>query len=334
MTLGKYPTLSLADAREQAKAALREVALERNPALAKRERRNADSFGELADRYIEEHAKPNKKTWKEDQRKLRKEVLPAWRNRSAREITRRDVRDLIEAVARRGAPIQANRLRALLHTLFNFAVQREIVDSNPATGTPKPGGSEKDRQRQRVLSDDEIRQFWETTEEIDLPMGAFFRLRLITAQRGGEVAQMRWQDIDLDNSVWTIPAEHSKNGLSHRVHLSDPALELLAQLPRQGEYVLAGARGNRQQSEAAQSIPIEDFRGHDLRRTAATSMASAGVPRLHISKVLNHADRGVTAIYDRHSYDPEKQIALDTWARTLSGIVEGKGKAEVVPFAR
>jgi integrase len=94
--------------------------------------------------------------------------------------------------------------------------------------------------------------------------------------------------------------------------------------------VLGRALNKRSRIASARAIELPDFRGHDLRRTAASYMASAGVPRLHIAKVLNHADSSVTAVYDRHSYDPEKRAALDTWGRKLRAIVE---RADVVPIA-
>jgi integrase len=169
-------------------------------------------------------------------------------------------------------------------------------------------------------------------------MGAYFKLRALTAQRGGEVSSMRWQDVDLAAGWWTIPAERSKNGLAHRVPLSAAALKLLAALyataRAEAEYVLEGARGRRQQSEAAATFTVPDFRGHDLRRTAASLMAGSGTPRLTIGKILNHVERDITAVYDRHSYDAEKRIALDQWGRTLTAILEGKSMGSVVPFAR
>ena len=97
--------------------------------------------------------------------------------------------------------------------------------------------------------------------------------------------------------------------------------------------MLRHARGKKQQAAAAATFKIDDFHGHDLRRTAASLMAGAGVQRLVISKILNHVERGVTAVYDRHSYDNEKKIALDAWARTLTGIIEQKS-ADVLTFAR
>lgn len=73
-----------------------------------------------------------------------------------------------------------------------------------------------------------------------------------------------------------------------------------------------------------------DFRGHDLRRTAASLMASAGVPRLVVAKILNHVETGVTAVYDRHSYDAEKRAALDLWARELQRVLKRKSKRPVL----
>jgi integrase len=98
-------------------------------------------------------------------------------------------------------------------------------------------------------------------------------------------------------------------------------------------YVLENARGKRQQSEAAATFAVSDFRGHDLRRTAASLMASGGIPRLTISKILNHVERTVTAVYDRHSYDAEKRAALDWWALKLQAVLENKAST-VLPFAK
>ena len=334
-TIGRYPTLSLADARAQARAALRDVALGRDPAQAKRDARAAHTFGQLAARYLAEYAAPRKRSWKEDRRLLESKVLPPWRHRAARDIRRRDVRELVEAVARGGAPISANRVRALLHTVFAFAVASEVVDHNPVTGVPRPG---VERQRDRVLFEDEIRKFWTALDREPPAMAAIFRLRLITAQRGGEIAAMRWQDLDLENGWWIIPASDSKNRLAHRVPLTGPALTIITALRATARestgYVVAGARSKKKRSKAANAFGIPDFRGHDLRRTAASLMASDGVSRLVISKVLNHVERGVTAVYDRHSYDAEKRTALETWARRLSAILENRPAAAVVPMRR
>jgi len=151
--------------------------------------------------------------------------------------------------------------------------------------------------------------------------------------------------MDLKGGWWTIPAGASKNKLAHRVPLNETATKVLAPLlsdeDEPSDHVLGararrpgkGARGKRQQSEAAATFGVDDFRGHDLRRTAASIMASGGIPRLSISKILNHVERSVTAVYDRHTYDAEKAAALAWWDRKLAAILKKKG-ASVLPFAR
>ena len=332
-TIGTYPALSLADARVRARTGLREVEFGRDPALVKRAAREADTIAELAARYVEEHAKPKKRSWKNDRRLLGKHILPIWRHRAAREIRRQDVREVIQAVAHGGAPITANRLRALLHKLFAFAIEQELVETNPVTHVARPG---VERRRDRVLSNDELRVLWQRLDVESSVIAAAFRLRLLTAQRGGEVRDMRWVDLDLESGWWTIPASSSKNGLAHRVPLTAQTLSILKDVGNAAApdamYVLAGARGKRQLAAATARLGLADFRGHDLRRTAASRMASAGVPRLVIAKILNHADTGVTAVYDRHSYDEEKRTALDAWDRRVEAIVSGSAVAKVLSF--
>ena len=332
-TIGTYPALSLADARLQARRGWRAVELGHDPARAKRATREADTIGELVARYVEEYAKPKKRSWKDDRRLLGKHILPVWRHRVVGEIRRRDVREVVQGVAQDGAPITANRLRARLHKLFGFAIEQELVETNPVTHVARPG---VERRRDRVLSNDELRVLWQKLDAEPTAVAAGFRLRLLTAQRGGEVRDMRWVDLDLESGWWTIPASSSKNGLAHRVPLTGQTLRIFKDLQNAAEpdatYVLAGARGKRQLAEATARLGLADFRGHDLRRTAASQMASAGVPRLVIAKILNHADTGVTAVYDRHSYDEEKRTALDAWDRRVGAIVTGASVSKVLSF--
>ena len=290
--------------------------------------RKAETIADLAELYIEKWAKPRKRSWKADDSLLRRKILPKWRYRAIVDIKRRDVRALVDYVADSGAPVVANRV-ALLSKMFNFALDRDLVESSPAVRIPRPA---VEQSRDRVLTEDELRTLWKEFEALDATMAAFYKLRLVTAQRGGEVATMRWVDLDLKRGWWTIPSTSSKNKLAHRVPLNDLALEILetlrAEVDRRVEareeagklvdepvYVLEGARGKRQQAVAAAKFSITNFKGHDLRRTAASYMASGGITRLTIGKLLNHVERGVTAVYDRHSYDAEKRAALAWWDR-------------------
>jgi integrase len=342
LTLAPADALPLADARERALDLLQAVSKGADPAAEKQDGRKAHTIGDLAELYITKWAKPKKRSWKMDDNLLRHKVLPRWQHRAIADITRQDVRMLVEDIAEGGAPIVANRVVALLSKMFAFALDRDLVTVSPAVRIARPG---HERQRDRVVSEDELRTLWRSFEALDKPRAAFYKLRLLTAQRGGEVTSMRWQDLDLSNAWWTIPAGVSKNRLAHRVPLSPTVVTLIETLKTAAMdpvFVLgaasrtkgAGARGKRQQSEAAATFTVSDFRGHDLRRTAASMMASGGIPRLTISKILNHVERSITAVYDRHSYDAEKRAALDWWDRKLQAILNNKDSANVLSFAR
>lgn len=335
IALGLLDDLSLKDAREKAQEHRRAIRKDgADPSKEKRVQREtkADTFEALCERYIERHAKPKKRSWKVDQTLIARQLPKSWKLRAPGEITRREIREFLEHKATT-APTQANRIRALLHKLFNFALKAEVVHVNPVSGVDKPA---PENSRDRVLSEDEIRAFWSATEGMDAPMRALLRLQLVTAQRVGEVRNLRWTDLDLEGGWWTIPAGDSKNKLSHRVPLSPLALEILDGLPRiEGEpFVLMGARGNRQYYEATAALGIERFVGHDLRRTAASMMASLGISREQIDAVLNHKVHGVVAVYVRHSYDAEKRMALEAWERKLRAIVSGESATKVLSYRR
>ena len=140
-----------------------------------------------------------------------------------KEITRRDVRELIEDIAAR-APIMANSVLALVRKMFNFAIERDWLEVNPCQMVKRAA---PERQRDRMLNDDEIRAVWKALDDERPMIAALFRLRLLTAQRGRELHGASWDEMDLAGGWWTIPAERSKNGLAHRVPLSPQALRIL-----------------------------------------------------------------------------------------------------------
>jgi len=344
-TLGSYPDMTLADARERARQSLNEAANGYDPAGEKAAERVADTFAELAAIYLEKHAKKKKDQGREDERILNKDLLPKWKNIKAKDIRRRDVRAVLDSVIDRGAPIHANRVLALVRKVFNFGISRDIVEFNPCTAISIPT---KPKSRDRILTPEEIRKVWASIEQDEVRISVLFKLRLITAQRGGELVTMAWDDIDFESAIWTIPAEKAKNGLAHRVPLSPFALKVLAPLierrndpqwasrwvfPNWGPYKERKDRSRPADEhisniqKATQRIRLRegcevDFVGHDLRRTAASYMASMGISRLVISKILNHVESGITAVYDRHSYDREKREALEAWGTRIDDILE------------
>jgi integrase len=337
-TLGTYPDLGLADARKRAHDARQDAHDGKDRATVKREQRTIPTFEKVSEDYITKWAEPRKTSWKDDARRLRGRALKPWGSRLITEITRADVRELLAGVAA-SAPIEANRLLALIRKLFNWAINEELVSVNPCAAMPRPS---VEHARDRVLSDDEVRAAWSALGALPAGVAGQFKLQLLTAVRFGEVESMRWADVDLAAGWWSIPATTTKNKIGHRVALSKPALAILqaqrAAVPKGAAFVFEGSRAKRLRHFAlfggqakkggpvtlrgADGKPIANLRPHDLRRTVVTRLASAGVIRPTIKALLNHVDPGVTAVYDRSSHDEAKRAALDQWATMLESILQ------------
>jgi len=228
--LGQYPDISLATARAKFESDRKLVKNGTDPGeterLQKEKRAKAPTVSDLCGEYIQKHAKKVKKSWGEDQRALDVEVIPLWGKRKAADIKKRDVVLLLEGIIERGSPVMSNRVRALLSKMFNFAVDRDIIEASPCTGI-KPLA--KETPRERNLTEPEIRIFWDRLDDEDLILSGYvgraLKLILTTGQRPGEVTGMHSGEID--GQWWTIPAERSKNGKVHRVFLTGLALHLI-----------------------------------------------------------------------------------------------------------
>lgn len=347
MTFGVYPRVSLAKARSlhgQAREMLEDKGRDPGTELvdAKRARRDAATVNDLADEYIEKWAKPRKRSWQEDRRLLKANVRPAIGHKKAADVRRRDIIEILDAIVDRGAPISANRTLAVVRKMFRFGLTRDLVPHNPCEAVQAPA---RENQRDRVLNAVEIKTIWKKLEGGDLDMtpavGLCLQLMLATAQRRREVVTAKWADIDLSAGWWVVPETVAKNKLPHRVPLSALSIRLLKAAKMEAgssSYVFPNPSDTApirddaiskavRRNEAKFKVP--HFTPHDLRRTAASQMASAGTSRLTISKILNHVESGITAVYDRHGYDAEKRKALNAWGRKLERIIKGKS-AKVV----
>jgi integrase len=252
--------------------------------------------------------------------------VPKLGTRRPDEITRTELVDLLDGIADRGAPIQANRTAAVISRLFSWMLDRGDVETSPAVRLPKPG---TERARERVLSDDEIKKLWSVWDAMAWPFGWIFQLLLVTAQRRGQAAGMAWSELDLKRKVWTSPtkAQHL-----HEIPLSPLALEIIGRVKKyeDAEFLFSTtgktpASGfSKAVADSIKDCGVDGWSPHDLRRTAATNMARLGIPKLTISRVLDHAEGGVTELYVRHSYFDEKRQALGIWGRRLDEILKGK----------
>ncbi len=218
----------------------------------------------------------------------------------------------------------ANRLLACRSKKFSWGIEQEIVSANPCLGIKK--NSEKPRER--VLTEKDFRRLWQGLDEasgMSHGLRVALKLILVTAQRPGEIAGMRRSEIEGD--WWTLPGVRAKNGKPHRVPLTSLAKELLASVGSEDDEVFPASRGPEGTllvSSLAHAIREAEFVGpqpwtpHDLRRTAATCIASVGVQPHIIDRLLNPTDPSVHARhYDQYVYDAEKASAVNRWEATL-----------------
>jgi len=331
MTFGEFPKMGLADAHEAHAKARKLLDKGIDPGTveqqAKAEYRDADSVAELAHQYLEKHAKKEKRSWKLDERMLNLDVLPAWGKRKARDITRRDIIALLDKIVDRGAPASANRTLAVISKMFKFGVRRDIVPATPCVNIERPA---KENPRDRVLTEQEIRDFWLALDKSNIGKSVRLapKLQLLTAQRIGEVRGATWGEFDLNKGWWTIPAARAKNGIAHHVPLSPEALAIIKDLKEgnKTDWLCPSIKGNK-------PIGATTINHAMTRDKALLAFKFTGFPRLVVSKILNHTESGITAVYDRHAYDSEKRTALEAWSRRLMEIIaQRESTATITPI--
>ena len=230
--LGKYPTVTLSEAARKFDEHWEIFISGKNPATVaddkQIEREAAPTIKDLGADYIKRHAEVNKKSWKEDQRILTKEIYPAWGKRKAADITKGDVITLLDKVVDRGSPSTANQIFKITRKLFNWAVEKDKLKISPCLGVKMPTTSTP---KDRALSAEEIKIVWAALEDKDISMTPevrqMLKLVLITAQRPGEVSGMHTTEIG--DNWWTIPVERAKNKKPHRVYLTPLAQEIINQ---------------------------------------------------------------------------------------------------------
>ena len=334
LTLGRYPTVTLGTARDMAIDALRQVAGGRDPVL---EADKADDqtfqFDAVVTAYVEKHCKIHNKpgTAKESERSLKKHFVSTWGKRDIRDITPSHINEVLDTLIARGIPSEANHALAVIKTLFAWCIDRDMLALSPVHKIRKPA---KHNSRSRVLTDIELKKVWRAFDAEGYPFGYMGKLLVLTAQRRGEVTEMRWNQFDLERKIWTIPAELSKNGRIHLLPLSDAALAILKTIPRLSDERVFPARNNdinaisgftRAKQRFDKFSGVSEWTIHDVRRTVATGLAQLSVAPHVIERVLNHVSgtfAGVAGVYNRFQYVDEMRLALDLWAKHVDKLLK------------
>ena len=345
LKLGEYPTLLLADARDRV---IKERGVltdhldpiaERQKALAALEPQPSApvfTFADFVPVFVR-FQKGRTRHWADEEGKIKRYLLPAWGPLPLKAIARLQVTELLDTVEGKGLTAGTNRIQAVISRMFTVALNRGLVDSHPAARIIKRF---KEQPRERVLTDAELRTLWAGLDAQPGAASDAVRLRLLLGQRGAETADMAWNEIDLEQAIWTLPRLRTKTQKrAHLVALPPSALELLKQ---RGEKtapdeprVFPGLSLTSQEHKALGSIPGGAYEWKDLRRTVGTRLAEMGFDETTIGRALNHARVTVTAKhYNQHAYVEEIRQALTAWDRELKRILANEPKSGKVVSIR
>jgi integrase len=346
LTLGAVAVLDADKARAEAKARLAAVTLGGDPAARKAEEkaRAKHTLAHVADLYLEaQQARLKPKTHSESARYLRALWKPL-HDVPLHKITRIDVTTRVSEINLKSGPSAASHARLVLSALYAWAIGEGLTDENPVIGSNAPATQARDR----VLSNAELAEIWRACPDDDY--GRIVRLLMLTGQRRGEVAGMRWSELPPEEAVWRLPAERVKNGLPHEVPLAPLALAIIKAVPQAGRDLLFGrgefgfngfgtpklaldaAIGKARKGAGAK--PMQPWTVHDLRRAFASGLGDLGVQPHVIEAALNHISgfrKGVAHVYNKSPYAREVRAAMLLWDDHIRALLGGEAK--VVPFA-
>ncbi len=323
--LGKFPALSVDAARNAASDKSGQAARGENPATSRQKRQDQPTLQGLFDHWWERHSKPHKKTWADDKRIFDK-YAGSLRTRRLAKITKADVLAWHTRLGKDHGPYQANRARALLSAMYGAADDLEYDGPNPCKGVKKF----VEQSRERFLLPDEMRTFFTALAKEDPLWRDFFLLCLFTGGRRGNVAAMRWEEIDLAGGLWRITGKQMKNGQPMVVVLVEPAQAVLRSrlqaaddsgwvFPshgRSGEGRIVDPR--KAWARVVKNAKIKDLRMHDLRRSLGSWQAAAGASLAIIGKTLGHQDHKATQVYARLQLDPVRESVEQATAAMLT----------------
>lgn len=325
-TIGPVSAFGLADAREEARQRLAMVGKGVDPRAEREAKRQAEAEAKantvaaVANDFIRLYCRRRNRSWREQEAILRRHVLPRLGELPIDAVRRRDVARALDELGH--MPQAARVTLATLRKMFNWAIERGIVEANPCTVIK----AAPIRRRDRVLSDDELRRVWQAADACGWPFGPYVQMLILTGCRRGEIAGLRWADIDGD--AFTIAAENYKTGRPHVVPLSRLAQEVLASVPRiEGVDRVFPGRGGvplsgfSKRLKALTTTAHVDFALHDLRRTVRTGLSRLRVPFEVAERVLGHVQGGVAAHYNIHDFLSEKRDALEAWSRHVEGLI-------------
>lgn len=339
LTIGSYPEIGLADARRQRDEWAAFVARGESPKrvvqAAKAEKRNTvAAFGQ---EWLDDQIIGKSESYSTTMRRLmQKDVFPMLGKMPLSEVRPVDIMELCDRIKSRGSPKMALLTRNALRRMYDFAIARQLAESNPAAALVARFIATEDS-RTRVLSPEEIGQVMRSIYASDIrrPLKLALHLLLITMVRKAELTESRWSEFDLDECTWDIPADRMKKDKAHRVYLSTQAIELLDELKilsGQSEFLFPSSRGRLDrpiskstlnQAVRALNMDVQHFVLHDFRRTASTHLHELGHPSDAIERALAHKIAGIKGVYNRAEYAEQRRLIMQAWGDFVQAQIQG-----------
>lgn len=350
VTLGDYPTHSLLDARKWRGECKAMIGKGSSPMKIKRQekkaRKEADTVGEFADRWMEDVVEKNVREPRNTRRVLDKDVIPLIGDIRVSDVTVADVLEITDRIKARGSDYSALMTRNVMKRLFAYAIAREKTKFNPAAAVEARYIAQA-RSRDVALTAEEIgklfREIYRSSMRRSNKLG--LHLLVICMVRKSELIEARWGEVDLDAGEWQIPGARMKKDKTHVVYLSTQATGMFDELrglacgssfvmPSRGSLRKPISKSTLNVAIRAMGMEIRDFVIHDFRRTASTHLHEAGFNSDWIEKALSHEQRGVRGVYNRAEYADQRREMLQWWADFVDAQIDERQKVVVGRFGR
>jgi integrase len=326
VTLGRYPSTSLKDARQKARVARASITLGNDPA-DQSDNVAAITLGAGLDLYARARL-DHQRTGRTTERDLRRD-FKALLSRPVSIITTPMLASIIDTKAQT-APTMANRLLGYAGPWFRWMTARGHCVQNPIRGIEKPA---QEQSRERVLKAEELAAIWDAAPKLGYPFGPFVQLLLLTGVRREEMAGMKFDEIDFDAALWTVPASRSKTGVAIRIPLNHRTLEVLKQIPTTNSVFVFSTTGkapvsgfSKMKKKLDRLSGISDWRLHDFRRTMVSAMVDLGIDATTADRCLNHTGAStmstVQRIYQRSDLLDARRRAMDAWENWVTPLIQ------------
>ncbi len=347
LTLGHYPALSLASAKKRfiELSGLRREGYSPKDIIEQEVQKENNTVTKLIMAWYLGYAEKFRKKPAQIKQQIDADIIPLLGNMALDKIQTIDITKALDTIVKRGAPIHANRVLSTIKQAFNYGVSRGALPFNPAANIRARDIGGQEKPRERVLTLDEIKKIWNFLDSDDSQMPVHtksaIKVMLLTGVRTSELRLAQWHEFDFEQSLWTIPAKHSKAGIIQKIHLAPQVLALLEELKAisDSDYVIYGADSTKPLTENALARAINRIQGrvgiphwtaHDLRRTFATQLGETlRIDPVVIEKCLGHKMPRIMATYNKNEMLPERKEALKAWGSHIEAVT---ANSNIIPF--